>query len=340
MSNKLNQDEIDIIGEVGNISMSQAATTLSALLDREVKITTPEVVQTTLKEILSTSDASKVVTSIDFKEGLEGKNLLMIDVSDAVVIADLMMGNDGEKAAGKELGEMELSAVGEAMNQMMGTAATAMSTMFKRKVDIQPPLIEVLKVEDNTRSIDIGDERPIISVSFDLQVQGIINSRISQIFTEDMVRKINDIMLSDKAIILKDRVAPYMKEEVEVTESSAEKDTLETEETKVQVQRPAFQELTDAGSTEVPRNLDLIMDIPLELTIVLGKSKRTIKDILSLGTGSVVELDKMTNEPLEILINGKLVAEGEVVVISESFGIRITNILSKEERVKHISSQA
>ena len=79
------------------------------------------------------------------------------------------------------------------------------------------------------------------------------------------------------------------------------------------------------------------MDVPLDFSVVLGKSRKTIKDILSLSTGSVVELDKMTDEPLEIYVNGKLIAEGEVVVINESFGIRITNILSKEQRVRHLN---
>ena len=95
--------------------------------------------------------------------------------------------------------------------------------------------------------------------------------------------------------------------------------------------------MTNAGSLKTPRNLDLIMDVPLQFSVMLGESKKTIKDVLSLGTGSVVELNKMTDEPLEIYVNGKLIAEGEVVVINESFGIRITNILSKEQRIKHLN---
>ena len=330
---KLTQDEIDIIGEVGNISMSQAATTLSALLNKEVKITTPVVTQSTLGEILESSDYPKVVTSIDFKYGLDGSNMLMIDVPDAIIIADLMMGNDGTDVADNEFGELELSAVGEAMNQMIGTASTAMATMFKRKVDIQPPHVEVLEMDGNSK-INADSDEQIVSISFDLKVEGLINSRIAQLFTESTVREINDIMLNDTAETLADREVPAKKEEPAPQPKPAEP---QAEAQKVQVQKPDFQELNDEGVTDVPRNLDLIMDVPLEFTVVLGKSKRTIKDILSLGAGSVVELDKMTDEPLEILVNGKLVAEGEVVVINESFGIRITNIMSKEERVKNIT---
>lgn len=335
---ELTQDEKDIIGEVGNISMSQAATTLSSLLNKEVKITTPRVTQSTLGEILSESDYPKVVTSIDFKYGLDGSNMLMIDVPDAIIIADLMMGNDGTDVADNEFGELELSAVGEAMNQMIGTASTAMATMFGRTIDIQPPKVEVLKKGQSGNHEGRDDER-IVSISFDLNVEGLINSRIAQLYTEDTVREINKIMLSDTAETLANREVP-VKEEPAVSEPAPAPTPAPTPQApveKVQVQTPDFQELTDQGISDVPRNLDLIMDVPLEFTVVLGKSRRTIKDILSLGAGSVVELDKMTDEPLEILVNGKLVAEGEVVVINESFGIRITNIMSKEERVRNIT---
>ena len=335
---ELTQDEKDIIGEVGNISMSQAATTLSALLNKEVKITTPRVTQSTLGEILSESDYPKVVTSIDFKYGLDGSNMLMIDVPDAIIIADLMMGNDGTDVADNEFGELELSAVGEAMNQMIGTASTAMATMFGRTIDIQPPKVDVLKKGQSGIHEGRENER-IVSISFDLNVEGLINSRIAQLYTEDTVREINKIMLSDTAETLANREVP-VKEEPAVSEPAPAPTPAPTPQApveKVQVQTPDFQELTDQGISDVPRNLDLIMDVPLEFTVVLGKSRRTIKDILSLGAGSVVELDKMTDEPLEILVNGKLVAEGEVVVINESFGIRITNIMSKEERVRNIT---
>lgn len=332
---KLTQDEIDIIGEVGNISMSQAATTLSSLLNKEVKITTPRVTQSTLKEILEDSDYPKVVTSIDFKYGLDGSNMLMIDVPDAIIIADLMMGNDGTDVADNEFGELELSAVGEAMNQMIGTASTAMATMFSRKIDILPPEVEVLEMGTDT-NIDQESEESIISISFDLKVEGLINSRIAQLYTESTVREINDIMLSDTAETLTDREVPVEEEPV-VAPTPAPTPQPAAEAPKVEVQKPDFQSLSDDGPSDVPRNLDLIMDVPLEFTAVLGKSRRTIKDILSLGAGSVVELDKMTDEPLEILVNGKLVAEGEVVVINESFGIRITNIMSKEDRVRNIT---
>lgn len=327
----LPQEKKDLIGEVGNISMSQAATTLSTLLNHKVNITTPRVLTVPFKQILEQSTIPKVVTNIEFKKGLVGSNMLMIDVPDANIIADLMMGNSGEGVEDKEFTELELSAVGEAMNQMMGAASTALATMLGRQIDILPPDVEVWDTEKNLSSDYIEPDKTIVAIVFNLTVEGLLVSEIMQIYPVETVEEINKIMLEDKAVTLPDRKEQTQKEVI-----SEMKPVEESQQEKVEVQKPAFQPLTEKETTSVPRNLDLIMDVPLEFSVVLGKSKKTIKDVLALGTGSVVELDKMTDEPLEIYVNGQLIAEGEVVVINESFGIRITNILSREERIRHL----
>ncbi|API89650.1 flagellar motor switch phosphatase FliY [Marinilactibacillus sp. 15R] len=337
---QVSQNTKDILGEVGNISMSQAATTLSQLLNRTIKITTPKVSGVTLKQIVDECEVPKVVTTIGFKEGLVGNNVLMIDVEDAIIIADLMMGNDGKDVEGKEFTELELSAVAEAMNQMMGSASTAMATMFNKKIDIQPPEVEMWNSPEEATLENITDENLICKTSFHLSVEGLLESEIMQILPMETANEIVEIMLGDEAEVLQGREtntteAKTLQESKSDNQSVAE--TARKPETdSVSVQKPQFQELEQNGIKSAPRNLDLIMDVPLDFSVVLGKSKKTIRDILSLGTGSVVELDKMTDEPLEIYVNGKLIAEGEVVVINESFGIRITNILSKEQRINHL----
>ncbi|MFC6465705.1 flagellar motor switch phosphatase FliY [Marinilactibacillus sp. GCM10026970] len=332
------QETKDILGEVGNISMSQAATTLSQLLNRTIKITTPVVSGVTLKQIIDECEVPKVVTTIGFKEGLVGNNVLMIDVEDAVIIADLMMGNDGKDVEGKEFTELELSAVAEAMNQMMGTASTAMATMFSKPIDILPPNVEVWQSPEEATLENITDESTICKISFQLSVEGLLESEIMQILPLETAMEIVEIMLGDEAEVVQGR---EQEEVVAETPAPAPAVSPVPEAPKpresVNVQKPKFQDLEQTGAKSSPRNLDLIMDVPLDFSVVLGKSKKTIKDILSLGTGSVVELDKMTDEPLEIYVNGKLIAEGEVVVINESFGIRITNILSKEQRITHLN---
>lgn len=333
------QETKDILGEVGNISMSQAATTLSQLLNRTIKITTPVVSGVTLKQIVDECEVPKVVTTIGFKEGLVGNNVLMIDVEDAVIIADLMMGNDGKNVEGKEFTELELSAVAEAMNQMMGSASTAMATMFSKKIDILPPSVEVWQSPEEATLETITDESTICKISFQLSVEGLLDSEIMQILPLETANEIVEIMLGDEAEVVQGREQEEMVTETPAPASAPVAPAPEAPKPQesVNVQKPKFQDLEQTGAKSSPRNLDLIMDVPLDFSVVLGKSKKTIKDILSLGTGSVVELDKMTDEPLEIYVNGKLIAEGEVVVINESFGIRITNILSKEQRITHLN---
>lgn len=329
----LTKDQLDIIGEVGNISMSQAATTLSTNLNHQVKITTPRVSTTTFKQIIEESATPKVATTVEFKEGLVGTNLLMIDVNDSAVIADLMMGGSGDVQS-EELTELELSAVKEAMNQMIGSASTAMATMLGRAIDILPPNVIVLN-EDNLDAHEelINNTGVVCKIAFDLDVEGILHSEIMQVFTLDTVKLIESLVMNDTAEVLQDRQA----EEVKATPTPVEEIKSSQSAEKVSVSKPQFLELNAKDSEKATKNLDLIMDVPLDFSVVLGESRKTIKDILSLGTGSVVELNKMTDEPLEIYVNGKLIAEGEVVVINESFGIRITNILSKEQRVKHLN---
>lgn len=340
IDDQVSQNTKDILGEVGNISMSQAATTLSQLLNRTIKITTPKVSGVTLKQIIDECEVPKVVTTIGFKEGLVGNNVLMIDVEDAIIIADLMMGNDGKDVEGKEFTELELSAVAEAMNQMMGSASTAMATMFNKKIDIQPPEVEMWNSPEEATLENITDENLICKTSFHLSVEGLLESEIMQILPMETANEIVEIMLGDEAEVLQGRETNTSEAKAQQESKSDNQSVAETarksETDPVSVQKPQFQELEQNGMKSAPRNLDLIMDVPLDFSVVLGKSKKTIRDILSLGTGSVVELDKMTDEPLEIYVNGKLIAEGEVVVINESFGIRITNILSKEQRINHL----
>ncbi len=340
-SDELDSIQKDIIGEVGNISMSTAATTLSSILNHRVLITTPRVSVVPFKQVIEECSVPKVVANIEFKEGLEGDNFLMVDISDAAIIADLMMGGDGS-GANEKLTELELSAVAEAMNQMIGSASTSMATMLNRTIDIFPPDVSLWENEDSVNHPIKDTGGNICKIAFDLTVEGLIQSEIMQIYTMETVKEISSIMMKGE-------------KEDEQTEQSTLEPTqeefesqleleLESEEpiknqtkSRVVVQKPVFQDLNPEGeNTKAPRNLDLIMDVPLEFSVVLGKSKKTIQEVLSFNNGSVIELNKLADEPLEIYVNSKLIAEGEVVIINENFGVRITNILSKEQRVKNL----
>lgn len=345
------QDKFDIIGEVGNISMSQAATTLSSILNRRVMITTPRVSKIKFGEILKGLATPKVSTTVEFKEGLYGTNLMLLEVSDAIIIADLMMGGEGEPK-NTQFTELELSAVAEAMNQMIGSASTSMATMINRKVDILPPVVNLWENEVAIDYDRIVSDEDIYRISFSLNVEGVIESEIMQIFTNEVVNEIMDAMLADQAEDLRQSVPEVEKKVVQpepqpvqeqpsqpIQQSQPEpqwQQSTQQTQRKVEINQAEFQPLTAKPSVDGD-NLDLILDVPLDLSVILGKSKKSIKEILSLNTGSVVELDKLTDEPLEILVNGKLIATGEVVVINENFGVRITNILSPKQRLHHLN---
>lgn len=338
---EIGEVEKDIIGEVGNISMSTAATTLSSILGKKVNITTPRVSCITMKNLISECEIPKVAADIRFKEGLMGSNLLMVDVTDASIIADLMMGGDGTGGSG-QLTELEMSAVAEAMNQMIGSASTAMATMLGKPIDILPPSVSLWDANEDIKYEGMEKEGTICKISFNMEVEGLIKSEIMQIFSLDMVEEISRIMMGDtnesqEPVYEEPTPEPepvYVPQEVHTTDTQVK--SVPTQEN-VTVSKPVFSQLTPKNDVPSPRNLDLIMDVPLEFSVVLGRAKKTIKEVLALGNGSVVELTKLADEPLEIYVNGKLIAHGEVVVINESFGIRITNILSKEQRVKNLN---
>ena len=119
--------------------------------------------------------------------------------------------------------------------------------------------------------------------------------------------------------------------EMDESQKEHEGDQLEAKEVAFADIEPAFQEANGV------QNMDFLLDVPLEVTVELGKAKLTIGDLLRLNQGSVVELNKLTNQPLEIYANKKLMAEGEVVVVNQKFGIRLINIISPGDRVKSLS---
>lgn len=339
----LSDIEKDLLGEIGNISMGSASTALSTVINQQVNITTPVVSITTLKELRSTFAVPNIALDVKYTSGIVGENLLVMKVSDAGVIASLMMGGDG-KTKIETLSEIELSAVSEAMNQMIGSAATSMATMLLREVNISPPTSEIL--DSNTKEITtaITDDEIIVEVAFRLTIGDLIDSTIMQVLPIETAKKISAIMMGVQSGESTEGAesAPEVSEKPQAQKTQAEEleyiqeKPIESNLPPVEVQKAAFQPLEESKGYSVPKNIDLIMDVPLEISVLLGRTKKNIREILNLGTGSLIELDKLAEEPVEILVNGKKVAYGEVVVVDENFGVRITSIVSSEERVRTI----
>ena len=195
----LSSMEKDALGEIGNISMGSAATTLSVLLGHKVNITTPTVSVDTMSTIQNQYPMPYLVVEVGYVIGINGNNILAIQASDASIIADLMMGGDGLNPQ-EELTDIHMSAVGEAMNQMMGTVATSLSTMFNKKIDISPPKVNLIDLGAEDKITDlVNNDEPVVKTSFRMEVDGLIDSEIMQILPLDVAKEMVSFLMGGGA---------------------------------------------------------------------------------------------------------------------------------------------
>ncbi|KUF25634.1 flagellar motor switch phosphatase FliY [Bacillus sp. G1(2015b)] len=337
--------EQDAIGEIGNISFGSSATALSTLLNQKVEITTPTVTVIQKSKLNEEFPHPYVAIEVNYTEGFSASNLLVIQQTDAAVIADLMMGGDGTNAD-PSLSEIHLSAVQEAMNQMMGSAATSMSTVFNKKIDISPPRVELLDVKEGEGTDRIPAEEMLVKVSFRLTIGELIDSNIMQLypitFAKDLIAELTVPANEEEPV-----------QEAQVSTPEPQLAASQTQSAPAQQAAPPKRQAKPAAPVNVapvefeafsePQhttsqlgNLDMLMDIPLSITVELGRTQRSVKEVLELSAGSIIELDKLAGEPVDILVNKRIVAKGEVVVIDENFGVRVTDILSQSERLSNL----
>ncbi|SHG92840.1 flagellar motor switch phosphatase FliY [Tepidibacter thalassicus] len=345
----LSDIEKDAIGEIGNISMGTSATTLYTLLGQKVSITTPRVDLVTLNEMADEYPLPFVAVEVGYKEGLTGSNLLVLKEDDVKVITSLMMGGDGKNNLPDTLDEIHLSAISEAMNQMIGASSTALSDMISKKIDILPP--NIYKVDLGNEDYDlkfIQKDEKIVRISFKMTIGDLVDSNIMQLMPIDFAKTLVDNMLygeSNNNTSSKDSiVSSDVDKEVINTDYTIQNSNYSIEKKEVKQEnpinvQPVKFESFDTNSSytnNVPENIDIIKDVLLNVTVELGRTKKSIDDILEFAPGTIVELDKLVGEPLDILVNGKKVAKGEVVVIDENYGIRITDIIKPEKRLRNI----
>lgn len=365
---RLSDFEKDTLGEIGNICMGTAATTLSTLLRKKVSITTPDVVVADRNAFSAQYPLPYVVVEVEYSYGLTGANILVIKEQDACIIADLMMGGDGSNASGMALEDIMLSAVGEAMNQMVGSATTSLSSMFNQKIDIRPPAVLLVELAQEVLKMP-SDFTDIVCIKFKMEIEGLINSELMQIIPMEAVRDmismamggsepdvdLDDILEGTNSPVMDDpknepapqaAAAPQAPpqappvsppaEEFWTSPAPAPDPSPIRRDQQFAVQPVQFAPIKDQSVPSTPHNIGLIMDVPLDVTVELGKTRKTIKEILELQQGSIIQLDKLAGEPVDLLVNGKLIAKGEVVVIDENYGIRINAIISPMDRVSRL----
>ncbi len=430
--------EKDAIGEVANISMGSSATTLYSLVNRKVNITTPVVTLATWKTLLDSYEKPCVFIQIKYTQGLDGTNILVLKEHDVKVITDLMMGGDGTNTDG-ELGELHLSAISEAMNQMMGSAATSLSTLLQTVIDISPPessLFDLTEVKDG-KEISPFLGGTFVKIAFRMQIDDLVDSTIMQLYPIDFAKKLVETFINTQMSSLDGTVE---EQPTQVKNSASEQNmqgSAAMAGTTEHMTQPGMDSMGQQGSMNMngmnqmgmnpmgnmgmnqmgstpmgmngmnqmggmnmsqmgmnqmgmnqmgnmngmnpmgntpmgmngmnqmgnmngmgmmgmpgqnvqnvnvqpaqfqsfsndntgmtgQENIGLIKDVPLEVTVELGRTTKSISDILDFSPGTIIELDRIAGEPIDVLVNGKFVAKGEVVVIEESFGVRITEII-------------
>lgn len=380
----LTEEQKDAIGEISNISMGSAATTLGMLLNQTVTITTPNVSYVSWDELADSYDRPCVFLQIKYVEGLDGNNVLVLKENDVKIITDLMMGGPGV-ASDEPITELHLSAIGEAMNQMMGSASTSMSSMLNKKIDISPPIAEVVDLNESMSTGRLPEflKTKFVKVSFKMLIGDLIDSEIMQLYPFEFAKSLYEIFgihsdsESTSTAASTEQSAPAQPAPTPTSAPTpapqpmgqapagapqyAPQDMANPyaqpgmnpyaqpmggymqpampypqpqvmggyqPQTMPNVQPASFQPFTgNVSAGGQPENIGLIMDVPLEVTVELGRTKKSIKEILDFAPGTIVELNKIAGEPVDVLVNGKYVAKGEVVVIEESFGIKITEII-------------
>ncbi|MCR4892312.1 MAG: flagellar motor switch phosphatase FliY [Lachnospiraceae bacterium] len=374
----LTDAERDAVGEVANISMGTSATTLYSLVNRKVDITTPVVEVATWDTLIQDYEKPCVFVQIHYKVGLDGSNIMVLREHDVKVIADLMMGGDGSNIDG-ELGELHLSAISEAMNQMMGSAATSLSSMLGRMIDISPPEASLVDLTEFGKPEEIAPflSGDFVKISFRMQIEDLVDSSIMQLYPIDFAKGLYDIVMggvggsdSDggEAAAAPEPAAPEpaaaspnaapdmsmqqmnmgmqmqpqmmnmgmqpqmmnmgMQMQPQMMNMGMPMQPQMMPQQNINVQPATFQSFAgDLNPLQSQENIELIKDVPLEVTVELGRTHKSISEILDFSPGTIIELDKIAGEPIDVLVNGKYVAKGEVVVIEESFGVRVTEII-------------
>ncbi len=369
---ELTDFEKDTIGEISNISMGTAATTLSSLVNQKVDISVPVVSLAEWEDLVSNYDRPCVFLQIQYREGLDGNNILILKERDVKIIADLMMGGDGTNTDG-ELGELHLSAICEAMNQMMGSASTSLSSMLNMKIDISPPTASLIDLNDHLNEDEIAAflKEGFVKNSFQMTIGDLVNSEMMQLFPIEFAKSLCNSVTGGgqsepESPPPSPAPAPAPAAPQPAPQSQAMPQGMPYPEPvpaadpqampqgmpypgmpympypgmpympypgmppaqEVNVQPAQFQAFTgDLSGVSQKENINLIMDVPLNVTVELGRTNKSIQEILEFSPGTIIELDKIAGEPVDVLVNGKFVAKGEVVVIEESFGVRITEII-------------
>lgn len=382
--------EIDAVGEILNISMGSAATAVSELLNAKVWITTPQVSVVKAADLNYDRLEPAICVKIFYVSGISGQNMMVLKQDDVQLILNQLMGNPLVVSPDFEFDEMNISAVSEVMNQMMGASATALSDLLGISVDISTPTPYLIEQTNFCQLAELDPDETIVAVTFNLSVDGVMNSEFMSVMSVDLAKSLSDKMIEkfhgDEAEAQPDKQpapAPAAQPAPAAPQSApapapqpaAPAPQPDPAQGMAQPQQPApgaypyppqgqpaypgygyqnqyaaygaypppvppvniqnaqlhqFDAMDFGLPTDQQDNLKLLMGVPLEISVEIGTAKRKVKDILEFTQGTIIELERQAGAPVDVVVNGNLIARGDVVVIDDNFAVRITEIVKSK----------
>ncbi len=338
----------DAVGEIGNMMMGAGATNLAGLLGVPVSITTPQVDEGVPDDAYP--EGRSVVVRVELTGAVSGHSVFLLPTEQTIEIVKLM--TEGMDLPEEEiLGEFGMSAIGEAMNQLIAGAARALGEIVGGLVDITPPFIEILERED----IDIGfDTTRTCTISFNVQIGANMTGRLSWLMDRELaaglIQRVEAHMAGGSTPSPSEPVAASPPPPVAAAPAAAPPPVYAPASEPSyaaaaapppgyaaapapQVQPASFPELrAPVGPPASQADIAKLSDVTLNVTVELGRTTLKVKELLGLGPGSVVELDRIAGAPVDILVNGTLVARGDVVVVDDELGVRVSEVIDPSDR--------
>ena len=403
---EISELEKDALGEIMNISMGSAATAVSELLNAKVWITTPRVNVTKVNGMTRYDNLEPAVcVKIEYIKGLSGSNLMVLRQDDVQMILNQLMGQPLVVTPDFEFDELNISAVSEVMNQMMGASATALSDFLGITIDISTPTPYIMNQVNLSEVQDMDPDENIVEIYFDITIDGVIKSEFASIMSVKLAKYIATKMLGEATGSMEDFMdappvtaaqpapapapapaptpapAPMQQPEPmpQMQQPMPQMQMPQMQKPMPQMQMPQMQQpmpqmppMGEQGqpygyppygyqqpypypgqqpyyqpqpmnvqtaqlhqfdapdvqlSGDQKTNLQLLMGVPLEISVEIGTAKRKVKDILEFTQGTIIELERQAGAPVDIIVNGNLIAKGDIVVIDDNFAVRITEIM-------------
>ncbi|MBN2290108.1 MAG: flagellar motor switch protein FliN [Candidatus Glassbacteria bacterium] len=329
----LSAEETKALQELASILAEESSVVLSTLLDKKIEINMLSADGADEEALSSDFPESIVAVECAFASGFAATNHFLFNKELVAKLSDLIMMGDGTA----EFSEDHIDAIQEAVNQMLGAAATALSTRLDKTVDFQPSTAKQAALGE--AGLEIGQ---LTAINYEIQIEGEAEGKIALLIPYTVIQE------AASALGAGEQPAAAAEEDFDMAGMGGGAEAAEAAgidfagmgEEKARAEAPSMGKLIESKdlSPQERDRLELLLDVKLDITIELGRTTMLVRDILELGPGSVVELDKMAGETVDLLINNKKLAEGEVVVVDENFGIRITHLVSMEERIKMLQT--